>query len=49
MAEDVITNFIKNGMAVRVSRNDNLCRATTGLIIDNAGKYLSYPLMKMRH
>jgi hypothetical protein len=48
MAEIVITNFIKNDTGVRVSFNDNLCRAMTQLLIDNAWKYLSYPLMEAK-
>jgi hypothetical protein len=35
MAGNVIINFIKNDIAVLVSCNDNLWRATTQLLIDN--------------
>jgi hypothetical protein len=48
MAGNVITNFIKNDIAVLVSCYDNLCRATTQLLIDNVWKYLSYPLMEAK-
>jgi hypothetical protein len=37
---------MKNDIAVLVSFNDNLCRATTRLSVDKIGKYLNYPLMK---
>jgi hypothetical protein len=46
MAGNLITNFIKNDIAVLVSCYDNLCRATRQLLIDNAWKYLCYPLME---
>jgi hypothetical protein len=48
MAGNVVTNFIKNHIAVLVSCNDNLCRAMTQLLIDNAWKYLRYPLMEAK-
>jgi len=48
MAGNVVTNFIKNHIAVLVSCNDNLCRAMTQLLIDNAWKYLSYSLMEAK-
>jgi hypothetical protein len=48
MAGNVIINFIKNDIGVLVSCNDNLCRATTQLLINNAWKYLSYPLMEAK-
>ncbi len=32
MAGNVITNFIKNDLAIRVSCNDNLCRAANAII-----------------
>jgi hypothetical protein len=35
-------------MAVLVSCNDNLCLATTQLLIDNAWKYLSCPLIEAK-
>jgi hypothetical protein len=46
MAGNVITDFIKNDIAVLVNCNDNLCRAMTQLLIDQAWKYLNYPLME---
>jgi hypothetical protein len=48
MAGNVVTNFIKNHIAVLVSCNDNLCRAMTQLLVDNAWKYLNYPLMEAK-
>jgi hypothetical protein len=48
MARNVITNFLKNDIAVLVSCNNNLGRATTQLLIDKAWKYLSYPLMEAK-
>ncbi len=48
MTGHVITNFIKNDITVLVSCNDNPCRATTRLSIDNTGKYFSYPMMKAK-
>ncbi len=45
---NVVTNFIKNDIAVLVSCDDNLCRAMTQLLIDKAWKYLSYPLMEAK-
>jgi hypothetical protein len=48
MAENVVTNFIKNRIAVLVSCNDNLCRAMTQLLIDKAWKYLRYLLMEAK-
>ncbi len=46
MIGHVITNSIKNDIAVLVSFNDNLCRATIRLSVDKIGKFLNYPLMK---
>ncbi len=46
MAGNVVTNFIKNHIAVLVSCNDNLCKAMTQLLIDYRRKYLRYPLME---
>jgi hypothetical protein len=48
MAGNLITNVIKNDMSVLVNCNDNLCRATMPLLIENAWKYLSYPLMEAK-
>jgi hypothetical protein len=48
MAGNVITNFIKNDIAVLVICYENLCITTTQLLIDNAWKYLSYPLMEAK-
>ncbi len=48
MAGNVVTNFIKNDIAVLVSCSDNLCRAMTQLLIDKALKYLSYALMEAK-
>ncbi len=48
MAVNLITNFIKNDMGFLVSFNDNLSRATMQLLIDNAWKYLSYPLTEAK-
>jgi len=41
MAGNVVTNVIKNDIAVLVSCDDNLCRAMAQLLIDKAWKYLS--------
>jgi len=48
MAGNVLIDFMKNDIAVLISCNDNLCRATTQLLMDNAWKYLSYPLMEAK-
>jgi hypothetical protein len=48
MTGHVITNFTKDEIAVLITCNDNLCRATTRLSIDNTGIYLSYRLMKAK-
>jgi hypothetical protein len=48
MGGNVLTNLIKNDIAVLVSCNDTLCRAMTQLLIDKAWKYLSYPLMEAK-
>jgi len=48
MGANVITDFIKNDIAVLVSCNDNLCKATRQLLIDNTVKYSSYPLMESK-
>jgi len=48
MAGNVVTNFIKNHIAVLASCNDNLYRAMTQLLIDKAWKYLSYPLIEAK-
>jgi hypothetical protein len=48
MAGHIISNCIKNGTALLDSCNDNLCGATTQLLIDNAGKYRSYPLLEAK-
>ena len=47
-AGHVISNFIKNGIAVLISFNDNLRRAMTQLLIDEAWKYRRYPLMEAK-
>ncbi len=46
--ENVVNNFIKNGIAVLISFNDNLRRAMTQLLIDEAWKYRRYPLMEAK-
>jgi len=48
MTGHVITNFTTDEIVLLTSCNDNLCRATTRLSIDNTGIYLSYPLMKAK-
>jgi hypothetical protein len=48
MIGHVIIDFIKNDIAIVVICNDNLCRATIRLSMNNTGKHLSYPLMKAK-
>ncbi len=48
MTGNVITNFIRNDIAVLVSCNDNLCRAKKAIVNRQHMKYLSYPLMEAK-